>query len=110
MFVQDFFVNYIFPFQKAIVDYNDDDKVEIKMNASILFKVVATIYFLFVVIVCCVLTCARWFQVLFNLLWHMKVFQCILNIVGYALTSCSFFYIISTITCILGLYFDICFW
>jgi hypothetical protein len=49
MFPQDFFVNYIFPFQKAIVDYNDDDKVEIKMNAYILFKVVITIYVLFVV-------------------------------------------------------------
>jgi hypothetical protein len=33
MFAQDFFVNYIFPFQTAIVDYNDDNKVEIKMNA-----------------------------------------------------------------------------
>jgi hypothetical protein len=33
MFMQDFFVNYIFPFQRAIVDYNDDDKVGIRMNA-----------------------------------------------------------------------------
>jgi len=33
MFVQGFFINYIFPFQKAIVDYNDNDKVGIKMNA-----------------------------------------------------------------------------
>ncbi len=33
MFTQDFFVNYIFLFQRAIVDYNDDDKVEIRMNA-----------------------------------------------------------------------------
>jgi hypothetical protein len=105
-----FFCYYIFPFQTAIVDYNDDDKVGIQMNAYILLKVLFTIYFLFVVVVCCVLTCPRWFKVLFNLLWHMKFFQCILNIVGYALTSCSFFLIISTITCILGLYFDICFW
>jgi hypothetical protein len=33
MFAQDFFVNYIFPFQTAIVDYNDEDKVGIKMTA-----------------------------------------------------------------------------
>jgi hypothetical protein len=86
--MHDFFVNYIFPFQTAIVDYNDNNKVGIQMNAQILLKVVGTIYFLFVVVVCCVLTCTRWFQVFFNLLWHMKVCQCI-----------------STITCILGLYF-----
>jgi hypothetical protein len=28
-----FFCYYIFPFQTAIVDYNDDDKVGIQMNA-----------------------------------------------------------------------------
>ncbi len=33
MFAQGFFVNYIYPFQTTIVDYNDDDKVGIKMNA-----------------------------------------------------------------------------
>jgi hypothetical protein len=33
MFAQTFFDNYIFPFQITIVDYNDDDKVGIKMNA-----------------------------------------------------------------------------
>jgi len=33
MFAQGFFVNYIFPFQNIIIDYNDDDKVGIKMNA-----------------------------------------------------------------------------
>ncbi len=32
MFAQDFFINYIFPFQTTIVDYNDNDKVGIKMN------------------------------------------------------------------------------
>jgi hypothetical protein len=35
-----------------------------------------------------------------------RFFQCILNMVGYALTSCKFFFIISTITCIWGLNFD----
>jgi hypothetical protein len=33
MIAQDFFVDYIFPFQRAIVDYNDDVKVGNKMNA-----------------------------------------------------------------------------
>jgi hypothetical protein len=33
MFAQDFFINYIFPFQTAIVDHNDNDKVGSKMNA-----------------------------------------------------------------------------
>jgi len=47
MFAQDFFVNYIFPFQIAIVDYNDYSEVGIQMNAYILLKVVGTIYFLF---------------------------------------------------------------
>ncbi len=102
MFAQDFFVNHIFPFQIAILDYNDDDKVGI-------LKVVAT----FISVCCCCFLCfdlCTLVSSVFNLLWHMKVFQCILNIVGYALTSCRFFLIISTITCILGLYFDICFY
>jgi hypothetical protein len=49
-----------------------------------------------------------------NTLWFYcdicKVFQCILNMVGYALKSHSFFFIVFIHTCILGLHFDICFW
>ncbi len=33
MFTQYFFINYIFPFQRAIVNYNEDDKIGIIMNA-----------------------------------------------------------------------------
>ncbi len=32
MFVQYFFVNYIFPFQTTTIDYNGDDKVGIQVN------------------------------------------------------------------------------
>jgi hypothetical protein len=33
MFAQDFFTKEIFPFQVAIMDWNDEDKVRIGMNA-----------------------------------------------------------------------------
>jgi hypothetical protein len=33
MFAQDFFTEETFPFQVAIMDWNDGDKVKIRMNA-----------------------------------------------------------------------------
>jgi hypothetical protein len=33
MFVQDFFTKNTFPFQATIVDWNDEDKVRIGVNA-----------------------------------------------------------------------------
>jgi hypothetical protein len=40
-----FFINDIFPFQTTIVDWNDDDKVRIGMNAQLLKVVIAIFNF-----------------------------------------------------------------
>jgi hypothetical protein len=41
------FIKDIFPFQTTIVDWNDDDKVRIGMNAQLLKVVIAILFFWF---------------------------------------------------------------